>query len=229
MSHVADIRVGKPVSVRDSVNACGKGNISQRGVILHHPDITYVFVSMDVFKHAPLLVEAVVSSLSVGLKLLDGGGGGPVRADPVHRGRHSLAEPGLDGPYFTVDLEQYRLHALIDGGLDGSVSGVARCLQLGAGFRRAAVSHRGRRREKRLEKRHRRRRVDRWEQLRGMPQNRGAGEKLAPHVQQPAEHQKNSRNPIESELRAESNHSKLRGGDVAPESCANMSFRHFQQ
>lgn len=50
----------------------------------HGRFVTYVLVSMDVFKHTPLLVEAVVSSLSVGLELLDGGGGGPVRADPVH-------------------------------------------------------------------------------------------------------------------------------------------------
>lgn len=142
---------------------------------------TYVFVSMDVFKHASLLMEAVVSSLSVGLELLDGGGGGPVRADPVHRGRDSLTEPGLDGPYFAVYLEQDGLHILIHGGLrrpDACVGGVTRCLQLGAGFRRAAVSHRGRRRDKRPKKRRRRRRVDRWEQLQGMPQNRGAGGNL---------------------------------------------------
>lgn len=90
-------------------------------------------------------MEAVVSSLRVGLELLDGGGG-PARADPVHRGRDSLAEPGLDCPYFAVDLEQDRLHALVHGGLrrpDAAVGGVTRCLQLGAGFRRAAVSHRG--------------------------------------------------------------------------------------
>lgn len=143
----------------------------------HGRYVTYVFVSMDVFKHASLLVEAVVSSLSVGLELLDGGGGGPVWADPVHRGRDSLAEPGLDGPYFAVDLEEDGLHVLIHGRLrrpDARVRGVTRWLRLGAGFQRAAVSHRGTRRDKRPKKRSQRRRVDRWQQLRGMPQNRGA-------------------------------------------------------
>lgn len=38
--------------------------------------VTDVFMSLDVFQHGPLLAIPVVSSLSVGLKLLDSGGGG---------------------------------------------------------------------------------------------------------------------------------------------------------
>lgn len=59
---------------------------------------TYVLVALDVLQDGPLLVIPVISSLSVCLELLDSSGGGPARADPVHRGRDSLAEPRLNGP-----------------------------------------------------------------------------------------------------------------------------------
>lgn len=104
--------------------------------------VTDVFVSLDAFQHRPLLVIPVISSLSVGLELLDGGGGGSAGADPVHRGRHSLAEPRLDGPYLPEDLEQHRLHALVH-----AAAAAALCRRLGAVGPRtlylggAAVSH----------------------------------------------------------------------------------------
>lgn len=126
--------------------------------------VTYVFVSLDVFEHGPLLVIPVVSSLSVGLELLDGGGGGPARADPVHRGRDSLAEPRLDGPYLAEDLEQDRLHALVHAALRRQDAVRTRRLHLGAGVRGAAVSHRGATDGR---PRKRSQRLDRWEQLQG--------------------------------------------------------------
>lgn len=49
---------------------------------------------------------------------------------------------------------------------------------------------------------------------------------LTPHVKQPAGQQTSTRNPVGSELGAESDHSKLRGGDVATESCAKMFYRY---
>ena len=103
-------------------------------------------MSLDIFQHGPLLVIPVVSSLSVGLKLLDSGGcAGSARADLVHRGRDSLAEPRLDGPQLPKDLEKHRLHTLVDTALRGLVAVGKRCLRLCAGLCGAAVSH-GRRR-----------------------------------------------------------------------------------
>lgn len=103
--------------------------------------LTDVFMPLDVFQHGPLLVIPVISSLSVGLKLLDSGGGGSAWADPVHRGRDSLAEPGLDGPYLPEDLEKYRLHALVYATLRRNDAVRTRCLYLCARLGGAAVSH----------------------------------------------------------------------------------------
>uniref|UniRef100_A0A3Q3KXV9 Uncharacterized protein n=1 Tax=Labrus bergylta TaxID=56723 RepID=A0A3Q3KXV9_9LABR len=99
-------------------------------------------MSLDVFQHGPLLVIPVVSSLSVGLELLDSGGGGCARADPVHRGRHSLAEPGLDGPHLPEDLEQHGLHALVHAALRRRHAVGTRSLDLSsARLGRSAVGH----------------------------------------------------------------------------------------
>lgn len=77
-------------------------------------------------------MKPVISSLSVGLKLLDSSGGGPSRADPVHRGRDSLAEPRLDGPYLAEYLEKYRLHALVYATVRRHDAVRTRCLYLSA-------------------------------------------------------------------------------------------------
>lgn len=98
-------------------------------------------MSLDVLQHGPLLVIPVISSLSVGLKLLDSGGGGPAWADPVHRGRDSLAEPRLDGPYFAEYLEQHRLHALVYVTVRRHDAFRTQCLCLCAWLGGAAVSH----------------------------------------------------------------------------------------
>lgn len=74
-------------------------------------------MSLDVLQHRPLLLIPVVSSLRIDLKLLDSSGGGSAGADPVHRGRHSLAEPRLDGPNLAENLEQHRLHAVVHADL----------------------------------------------------------------------------------------------------------------
>lgn len=93
-------------------------------------------MSLDVLQHRPLFVEAVVSSLRVGLELLHGGRGGSAGVHPVHRGRHPLAEPRLDGPNLAKDLEQDR-----PGGAPVRWDAVW-YLQLGARIGVSAVSHR---------------------------------------------------------------------------------------
>lgn len=119
-------------------------------------------MSLDIFQHRSLLVKPVISSLSVSLKLLDSGCGGSARADPVHRGRDSLAEPRLYGPNLAEDLEQYGLHALVYATLWRDDGVRTWCLDLCAGLGGAAVSHWAKadwRQEERSQL------VDRWEQL----------------------------------------------------------------
>lgn len=97
-------------------------------------------MSLDVFQHGPLLVIPVISSLSVGLKLLHSCSGS-ARTDPVHRGRDSLTETRLDGPKLAEDLKQHRLHALVYAALWGQDAVRVRGLYLCAGLGGAAVSH----------------------------------------------------------------------------------------
>uniref|UniRef100_A0A8C6UG89 Uncharacterized protein n=1 Tax=Neogobius melanostomus TaxID=47308 RepID=A0A8C6UG89_9GOBI len=79
---------------------------------------TDVLVPLDVFQHGPLFVEAVVSSVvGVGLELFDGGGAGSARAHLVHRGGHSLTQPGLHCPDLPEHFKQHRLHAGLRGRL----------------------------------------------------------------------------------------------------------------
>lgn len=105
-------------------------------------NVTDILMSLDVFQHGPLLVIPIISSLSVGLKLLDSGVGSSARADSVHWSRDALAKPRLDGPNLPEDLEKHRLHALVHATRwRQDVYTIFRCLQLSARFGGAAMGH----------------------------------------------------------------------------------------
>ncbi|PWA14518.1 hypothetical protein CCH79_00011025 [Gambusia affinis] len=97
----------------------------------------------------------------VALELLHCGRGGSAGADLVNRGRHSLTEPGLNGPDLAENLKQHRPHALVhaDLGRDTFWS-----LNLGGWLGRDAVSHRRAKEERKAEEG--RQLVERWKQLR---------------------------------------------------------------